>query len=399
MKVKSLLCAALAFASLSASASYPIYFRDCVLGAADGGGNLYFPCEEGQEAEKAVSNGTPKFAEDGSITLTRKEDNGGCYFRTKKLTEPCPAEYTVLAMDYKTNRPVNDLVIFYHEFTNEFDQFTGALFTVSEDYQTCYVILNRNTQPKWGDDENYAKSYWWVSWNDANAHAEGFEFTVKNIRLLTIDEATEECKGITGDYKDAFSLPNTSLVKDYDDDLQSDIYSINPDGDGNGLLQTGNLIQPLPTTHTTFTFEYQLLGEDYTANVHMHKVANYTQMIGNVAKVTLEGSDDVDADSWKTATIDLADAIKANDFAQTFGSNHFLWIQFQGMSTESVLWARNPRWINPNAEDVEDPAGVAEIGVAERAADSRVFNIMGVEVKGELAPGLYIQNGKKFIVK
>lgn len=32
-------------------------------------------------------------------------------------------------------------------------------------------------------------------------------------------------------------------------------------------------------------------------------------------------------------------------------------------------------------------------------ADDRVFNLMGVEVKGELAPGIYIRNGKKFIVR
>ena len=36
---------------------------------------------------------------------------------------------------------------------------------------------------------------------------------------------------------------------------------------------------------------------------------------------------------------------------------------------------------------------------AAKATDNRVFNIMGIEVKGELAPGIYIRGGKKFIVK
>ena len=58
---------------------------------------------------------------------------------------------------------------------------------------------------------------------------------------------------------------------------------------------------------------------------------------------------------------------------------------------------QEPRWINPNAKE---ESGVSEIGVAERPADNRVFNLMGVEVKGRTLPlGLYIRNGKKFIVK
>lgn len=35
----------------------------------------------------------------------------------------------------------------------------------------------------------------------------------------------------------------------------------------------------------------------------------------------------------------------------------------------------------------------------ERPADNRIFNLMGVEVKAPLVPGIYIQNGKKFVVR
>lgn len=31
--------------------------------------------------------------------------------------------------------------------------------------------------------------------------------------------------------------------------------------------------------------------------------------------------------------------------------------------------------------------------------DTRIFNIMGVEVKAPLAPGIYIQGGRKFLVR
>ena len=397
MKVKSLLALAMLAGTLTASAAYPIYFRDTVAGSADGGGNFTFTCKEGSEAELKVSNGIPKFAEDGSITLTNWETpaGGGRYFRTKKLTEECPKEYTVLAMDYKTTLPLNDLVVFYHEFTNELNMFNGALFTVAEDYQTAYVVLDRNVQPKWGDAENFQKSYFWISWNDNNAREKDFAFTVKNIRLLTLDEATEECKSSTAtSLPDAISFVNTSFSIDMDPDMGTNIYAWAEGTDYNSVLRTGNLTLALPAGVTTFAVDYKMTGTDCTPAVWIQPAAL------NVGKLPMEalGEDEDPYEAeWKTATIDLKDVIAQHNFAQTFGSNHYLWLQFRpdnGFSKENVMWLRNARWINPDAQ-----SGVAELGVAERPADNRVFNLMGVEVKGELTPGLYIRNGKKFIVK
>lgn len=52
-------------------------------------------------------------------------------------------------------------------------------------------------------------------------------------------------------------------------------------------------------------------------------------------------------------------------------------------------------------EEVTGVTGVDEIVVdeANELKDNRIFNLMGIEVKNPTAPGLYIQNGKKFIVK
>ena len=400
MKVKSLLALAMLAGTLTASASYPIYFRDTVAGVGDGGGNFQFPCEEGSEAELTVSNGTPKFAEDGSITLTNWETpaGGGRYFRTKKLTEECPKEYTVFAMDYKTTLPLNDLVLFYHEgFNNLTDMYNGALFTVADDYQTLYVVLDRN-KCAWGDADHYKSSYFWVSWNDNNAREKDFAFTVKNIRLLTLQEATDECKSSTAtSVPDAISFVNTSFSIDIDPDMGTNIYAWADPTDYNSVLRTGNLTLPLPGGVTTFAVDYKMTGTNCTPAVYM-MLPDMTA----VGKLNLEalGEDEAEdpvAAEWKTATIDLKDAIAQHNFAQTFGSNHYLWLQFRpdnGFSNDNVMWLRNARWINPEAQ-----SGVAELGVAERPADNRVFNLMGVEVKGELAPGLYIRNGKKFIVK
>lgn len=49
------------------------------------------------------------------------------------------------------------------------------------------------------------------------------------------------------------------------------------------------------------------------------------------------------------------------------------------------------------------PAGAQSsidiIGEDERPADNRIFNLMGIECREPLTPGIYIRNGKKFIVK
>ncbi|MDE6854760.1 MAG: hypothetical protein K2J38_06845 [Muribaculaceae bacterium] len=54
-------------------------------------------------------------------------------------------------------------------------------------------------------------------------------------------------------------------------------------------------------------------------------------------------------------------------------------------------------------EDVRDEiaSGVENITVAtpERQADNRIFNLQGIEVRDASAPGLYIRNGRKFIVR
>ncbi len=44
-------------------------------------------------------------------------------------------------------------------------------------------------------------------------------------------------------------------------------------------------------------------------------------------------------------------------------------------------------------------SGIESVGADSDEADTRVFNLMGIEMKGELAPGIYIRGGKKFVVK
>lgn len=44
-------------------------------------------------------------------------------------------------------------------------------------------------------------------------------------------------------------------------------------------------------------------------------------------------------------------------------------------------------------------SGLESVGVDPQTIDTRVFNLMGIEMKGDLTPGIYIRGGKKFVVK
>ena len=402
MKVKSLLTAGMLIAALTASAEYPIYFRDCG-GAPDGDGiypgHFSYPMIDGDHQ-------SPAFAEDGSITLTRQE-GGGCWFRTKKLTEACPMEYCVLAYDYKSSLPINDVVVFHHEYAgqNAVDITQGVMYTVSDDYQTVYLPFDRSLNG-WGSEEDYTKNYLWISTNDANGSVVGWTLTVKNIRMLTLDEAAAECAASDAkEVADVLLPANADFTNDADPDMDNcPIFAVSETAD-NPMLQSAFLVRPLPSACTTFAFEYKLVGEAYAPSLHLCTPGAITKSIPAV--VTLEACEDPYAEDFKTAKIDLKDAMEEVGLAKVFGSKDYIWLQFQTMPKDNVMWIKNARWIDPTyveeqpvepIEPDEPETGITGVEAANAAA-GRVYNMMGVEVKGELAPGLYIRDGKKFIVK
>ena len=56
-------------------------------------------------------------------------------------------------------------------------------------------------------------------------------------------------------------------------------------------------------------------------------------------------------------------------------------------------------WHFDNLRIAPTSASGIEGVAATTKGDNRVYNLMGVECHAPLAPGIYIRNGKKFIVK
>lgn len=407
MKVKSLLVLLCAGATLASSAVVPLKFKNA--NNIKDGSYFDYPIVEGTNE---TTYGEPLFNEDGSIDLTSTPaGESGLWWRTWTLTEACGPEYNVFAFEYKSNRVVTDIVIFPQEGNNNHAEImSGNIYSVSDNWQTIYMPLQRGDG--WGDwgnpeGEQYkkGKNYLWVSTNDANGKQAGWKVSIRNIRMMTMEEAAAECKPaeVHGDYADVL-LATTGLVKDFDADMGTDIVSSNG---VNPILGTGSLLKPLPVGYTTFCFDYKLSGATFNPTVYMvdmsgKDVPALLATVPNTAAIESVGEEDPYTAEWKTYTVDMSPMISQYKFGQYFGCNHNIWLQLCAPADptkplwgeEGMMWIKNPRWINPNAQ-----SGVSEIGVAERPADNRVFNMMGVEVKGELAPGLYIRNGKKFIVK
>lgn len=398
MKFKSLLSLALiAGASLQASAWYTIELRDNVNTAVDGGGHMDFPVVEGTRTfndDGSIKNyGTPQRNEDGSITYTSTDlaKGAACYVRTMKLTEAIPKEYNILVVEYKSNLPQNNLFIYFHEGYNDYaNVMNGNVFEATDTYKKTYMVIDRNATT-WGDDPNGAgkKDYNWIGVNNP-ADKGQWVWTLKDFKLMNLEEAKADMESseVSGPINEFFVHANADWTWDFDNDMGSEVC----------VKTGGNPVwfgaefssKTLPATHTTYKFDYKYVGEAYKPTLHLG-TPNPAYSVEGPAIEPI-ATDDPYGEEWKTYSFDFGDKIKEFGFAQTPFSNHRLWVQSHKAPEGATMWVKNARWENPNE------TGLNTI-VADKNADTRIFNLMGVEVKGDLTPGLYIQGGKKFIVR
>lgn len=397
MKLKSLLPAiAFVAAGITATAVVPIHFRDAVGDAPDGGGHMIYPFVEGTEKFNEAANmpyGDAQFAEDGSIEVRPFDGMNtgmGLYFRTQKLgrTEvegPVAPEYTIFAMDYKSNLASNDMVMFFHEGCPELPQvMNGPMIEVTNEWKTTYFPFVRK-ENGWGTEETWQNNYNWISFNDANVKTPEWRLTIKNLRLLTVAEAEAECASAAGDYNDSFSPANGDVVADFDDDMGEKVYA-RAENAANPVLMTSNIIKPIPTANTKFTFEYKFVGEEpCTLAFHAVQGGSYstTNFLG-ADTPKLETCEDPYTAEWKVYEADMSDLMSGYNFGQKFACGDMLHIQLKGLVEDTALYIRNPKWVNPNGGAVEIIEGIDENAPVE------YFNLQGVRV-AEPANGLYIK--------
>lgn len=388
MKVRILLSLVCLAVTLQAMAVVPMKLKRA--------NNMEYPYVEGTRTFNDDGSinyfGDVLFDEEGAVKFTTTEQGGsGIFIQTHNLTEVLPAEYTVFAFDYKANMIVSDVVIFLHEY-NPWVVFirNGAIFTVSENWQTCYVILDR-TVTTWGTETDYAKNYIWISSN-GEAKTPGFELTVKNPRLLTMDETRAEALApTTNPITDVFRMANDSWAWDYDQDMGSTVIA---KSGPNPVWFGGSFFLPLPETHTTYCFDYKYMGGEKFQGVGYLGV-NLQPTNPVIADIHPIEGDDPYAAEWKTCEVDFKDGIEATGWAKTFPGpdTDYVWFQCQNAPEGTMMWLKNARWVDPNQAGQDKPV------IADEKADSRVFNLQGMEVKGQLSPGLYIQGGKKIMVR
>lgn len=428
MKLKSLLTVACLAVTLPSMAVIPLKFRDACNTAPDGGGHFDFPVKEGTQKTDPETGaityyGDPLFEEDGSITcVTNAGCSGGVYIRTAKtLTEKVPDEYCVLALDYKSDRTQNNIVVFHHEgFNNYTDICNGNIMEVTDEFKSVYVPVTFD-KSGWGKGDNFASNYMWISFNDANAHQPGWHFTVKNIRLLTLKEASEECGAVSGDYLDALTCANGDIVSDLDPDMGANVYCLGL-GATNPVLATSSIVKPLPAANTMFVVEYKYVGEAPFAPTFLpvqggaYTLSHRTK---DTSFVPLDATAEPYEAEWSKFEIDLSKLRTEINFGNTFGCNDCLHIQMIGLKDGETIWLRNPRWVNPNGSGIADviaPAaalnvtGLAGAIAVEAEGAFRVYNLAGAAVAAgqgsatvSVAPGLYIvaagQAAVKVVVK
>lgn len=127
----------------------------------------------------------------------------------------------------------------------------------------------------------------------------------------------------------------------------------------------------------------------------------------NSAEAPADTDRDGMPDAWESAN-----GLNPNDAkdGKALAANGFTNLEnYMNSLVEHIITAQNEggKMLSGNLEsddpDVELPeSGIDDIVIPDEApvnTDTRIFNIMGVEVKAPLAPGIYIQGGRKFLVR
>ena len=150
----------------------------------------------------------------------------------------------------------------------------------------------------------------------------------------------------------------------------------------------------------TFTFSYGMEGKNLYADENEIRLYNYNTLTltahnNDLTKVELTVTGQNNANKTLVASVgEMEDNVWTGTAKEViFASNYVSSGYTGGTSTHYYLGLSNLK------VTVAEPSGIEEIRRAVMA-DGRIYNLMGVVMdEGQLKPGIYIKNGRKFIVK
>ena len=150
----------------------------------------------------------------------------------------------------------------------------------------------------------------------------------------------------------------------------------------------------------TFTYSYGMEGKSLYADEGEIRLYNYNTLTltahnNELTKVELTISGQNNDDKTLVASVgEMEDNVWTGTAKEViFASNYISSRKLGGETINYYLGLSNIK------VTVADPTGIEEIHYAV-VADDRIYNLQGVQMEaGQLKPGIYIKNGRKFIIR
>ena len=150
----------------------------------------------------------------------------------------------------------------------------------------------------------------------------------------------------------------------------------------------------------TFTYSYGMEGKNMYADADGIRLYNYNTLTlkahnNEITKVEFTFTDKNNEKKTLVSSVgEVADNIWTGNAEEViFASNYVSGTKIGGQSVNYYLGVSNIK------VTVANPSGIEQLQ-APRYMDDRVYSVTGVRVDADrLAPGIYIKNGRKFIVK
>lgn len=332
----------------------------------------------------------------------------------------CTKAHTVLAFDYISNMThTSNGAIMYQEFNGLLD-IHSLSYQVSDKWNTAYAMVNLP------DEWINGSTYLWITHNGWQNSGDEIVIRLKNLRLMTPEEAEAEASGASGDTPMSVTNGNSCFTADVDEDGNAIWVTADADPNGyNPVFFGSSMIPNVPVDNTILAFDYKISADVPSLEIYVDKASAGVPTLVSAAAPGLTGIEDVfnPEAAYTSYQVDLAEAFATHEFARKFASNDRLWIGMKTSQPDSYLYLKNIRLTNGKGGST---SGIDEVGAdkagalkatgingaiaVEAAGAFTVYNLAGVAVAAgegvqtvEVEAGLYVvvadKAAQKVVVK